>query len=63
VAFSVVRPAGAGLAAGRGFSAAFPFLGVGLAPGEAAGGPEGGGDAAFSAAEGVSGGDLLRAGD
>ena len=63
VAFSVIRPGGAGLAAGRGFPAAFAFLGVGLAPGEAAGGPGGAGDAAFSAAEGVSGGDLLGVGD
>jgi hypothetical protein len=58
----VVRPAGVGLAAGRALSA-FAFLGVGLAPGEAAGGPGGAGDAAFSAAEGVSGGDLLGVGD
>jgi hypothetical protein len=58
-----VRPAGNGLGAGRGFVAAFAFLGVGLAPGEAAGGPGGEGDAAFSAAEGVSGGDLLGVGD
>jgi len=62
-ASSVARPAGIGLGAGRGFLAAFAFLGVGLAPGEAAGGPGDEGDAAFSAAEGVSGGDLLRAGD
>ena len=58
-----MRPAGSGLGAGRGFPAAFAFLGVGLAPGEAAGGPWGAGDAAFSAADGVSGGDLLRVGD
>jgi len=58
-----VRPAGTGLGAGRGFPAAFAFLGVGLAPGEAAGGPGGAGDAAFSTAEGVSGGDLLEVGD
>ena len=58
-----MRPAGSGLGAGRGFPAAFAFLGVGLAPGEAAGGPGGAGDAAFSAAEGVSGGNLLEAGD
>jgi len=58
-----VRPAGTGLGAGRGFPAAFAFLGVGLAPGEAAGGLGGAGDAAFSTTEGVSGGDLLEVGD
>ena len=58
-----MRPAGTGLGAGRGFPAAFAFLGVGLAPGEAAGGPRDEGDAGFSAAEGVSGGDLLGVGD
>ena len=58
-----MRPAGTGLAARRGFPAAFAFLGVGLAPGEAAGGPGAADDAAFSTAEGVSGGDLLGAGD
>jgi len=62
-ASSVVRPAGTGLGAGRGFLAAFAFLGVGLAPGEAAGGPGDEGDAAFFAAEGVSGGDSLGVGD
>jgi hypothetical protein len=62
-AFSVVRPVGIGLAVGRAFLSAFSFLGVGLAPGEAAGGPGGAGDAAFCAAEGVSGGGLLGVGD
>ena len=59
-ASSVVRPAGTGLGAGRGFFSAFAFFGgVGLALGEAAGGPGGEGDAVFSVVEGVSGGDLV----
>ena len=55
-------PAGTELAVGRGFLSAFRFLGVGCAPGEAAGEPEAEGDAAFLAG-GVSGGDSLGAGD
>ena len=51
-ASSVVRPAGAGVAAGRVFLSAFAFLGVGFALGEAVGDPAGEGDAAFSAGEG-----------
>jgi len=58
-----VRPAGTELAVGRGFLSAFRFLGVGCAPGEAAGEPEAEGDAAFSAGRGVSGGDSLAGGD
>ena len=58
-----MRPAGTELAVGRGFLSAFRFLGVGCAPGEAAGEPEAEGDAAFSAGRGVSGGDSLAGGD
>jgi len=56
-ASSVVRPAGAGVAAGRAVFSAFAFLGVGFVLGEAAGDPAGVGDAAFSAGEGDSAGD------
>ena len=58
-----MRPAGTELAVGRGFLSAFRFLGVGCAPGEAAGEPEAESDAAFLAGGGVSGGDPLGAGD
>ena len=58
-----MRPAAAGLAVGAAFLSAFAFLGVGLALGEAAGGLGGEGDAAFSTAEGVSGGDAPAVGD
>jgi len=62
-ASSVVRPAGRGLAAGRGFPSAFAFLGVAFALGEAVGELGGEGDAAFSAGEGDSVGDSLGVGD
>ena len=58
-----MRPAGTELAVGRGFLSVFRFLGVGCAPGEAAGGPKAEGDAALWAGGGVSGGDPLGAGD
>ncbi len=63
VASSVVRPAGAGVAAGRAFLSAFAFLGVGFALGEAAGDSAGEGDAAFSAGEGDAAGDSAGLGD
>ena len=62
-ASSVVRPAGAGVAAGRAFLSAFAFLGVGFALGEAAGDLAGEGDAAFSAGEGDATGDSAGLGD
>ena len=62
-ASSVVRPAGAGVAAGDGFLSAFAFLGVGLALGEAAGDLAGEADAAFSAGEGDALGDSAGLGD
>jgi len=63
VASSVVRPAGAGVAAGRAFLSAFAFLGVGFALGEVAGDSAGEGDAAFSAGEGDAAGDSAGLGD
>jgi len=63
VASSVVRPASAGVAAGRAFLSAFAFLGVGFALGEAAGDLAGEGDAAFSAGEGDAAGDSAGLGD
>jgi hypothetical protein len=58
-----MRLAGRELAVGPGFLSVFRFLGVGCAPGEAAGEPEAEDDAAFFAGGGVSGGDSLRVGD
>ena len=62
-ASSVVRPAGTGLVAGRGFLSAFAFLGVGFALGEAVGDPTRDGDAAFSDGEGDAVGDSFGVGD
>jgi len=62
-ASSVVRPAGAGLAAGRAFVSVFAFLRAGFSLGEAAGDPPGEGDAAFSAGEGDAAGDSAGLGD
>ena len=63
VASSVVRPAAAGVPAGRAVGLGLAFFGVGFSLGEAAGDSAGEGDAAFSAGEGDAAGDSLSVGD